>query len=371
MDSVSVGVFNDLLVSRDDFNSKDIFVAKKSTNPKTLEGISTTAAPLWSSVKEFVDILGTLSIPGPLSVTDKLLPYNFIGRGGQFSVYENSLVSWNPSSPWHHPVVVKSCHITMETDQVLDLASQNTKNQIRDMYLEVLALSHTHLRRHRNIAKLLGWAQAMSYNAMPLLVMELAVGDLSAFLTRPASHDWSIKHQLCLDMCAGLDALHEHGIVHADFKPQNVLIFQGQNYQTPFIAKLSDFGFSILDVKVNSNNAVNITGWTEGWQAPEINYYRDAGKPITTKAYRKADIYSFGLVVWSVFCYSGRPPLVTMNSNAPTSAISMLEAIENIPNSLRQTCCVALERVLCYDPVNRPESIEFLFHDNSDPYRHW
>lgn len=366
-----MGVFNDLLVSRDDFNSKDIFVAKKVTIPKTFEGISTRAAPLWSSVKDFVDVLGTLSIPGPLIVTDQLTPHNFMGRGGQFSVYQNSLAGWNPSSPRHHPVAVKLCHITMETDQVLDLASQNTRNQIRDMYLEVLALSHTHLRRHRNIAKLLGWAHALAYNAMPLLVMELAVGDLSAFLARPASHDWNVKHQLCLDMCAGLDALHEHGIVHADFKPQNVLIFQGQNDQTPFVAKLSDFGFSILDVKENSNNAVNITGWTEGWQAPEIDYYRDAGKPITTEAYRKADIYSFGLVVWSVFCFSGRPPFVIMNLDAPTSAISMFGADKNIPNSLRQTCCVAFKRVLCYDPMNRPESIAFLFHDNSDPYRRW
>lgn len=365
-----MGVFDNLIISRDDSNSKELSVAGTSTFPKTSEGISTTAAPLWGSIKEFIDILGILSIPGPLQLCNYLSPQHFIARGGQFNVYRNILSNknWSPSL---HPVVVKSCHLTIEPDQVLDLASQDTKKQIREMYLEVLALGHTHLRRHRNIVDLIGWAHSPGYNTMPLLVLELAVGDLSTFLTRPASHDWRIKHHLCLDMCAGLDALHEHGIVHADFKPQNVLIFQEQNNQVPFIAKLADFGFSTLDVKENDNNAVYITAWTERWQAPEINCYRNVRKPITTEGYRKADIYSCGLVIWSVFCFSGRPPIFTINSNAPTTAISMFEAIEEIPNSLRHTCCLALERVLCYDPVNRPERVGFLFHDNSDSYRLW
>lgn len=370
MDSESVGVFDDLLISRNDFNSNDLPVAGTSTIPKTFEGISTTAAPLWGSIKEFIDTLGTLSIPGPLSLANFLTPDMFIARGGQFNVYRNVLANrdWSPSI---YPVVVKSCHLTVEPDQVLDLASQKTKKQIRDMYLEVLALGHTHLRRHRNIVDLIGWAHSPGYNTMPLLVLELAMGDLSTFLTLPASHDWSIKHHLCLDMCTGLDALHGHGIVHADFKPQNVLIFQEQNDQVPFIAKLADFGFATLDVKENNNNAVYITGWTEGWQAPEINYYRNLKKPITTEGYRKADIYSCGLVICSVFCCSGKPPFVTIDSNASTSAISMFGAIKEIPNSLRQICCLALDRVLCYDPVNRPERVGFLFHDNSDSYQLW
>lgn len=127
------------------------------------------------------------------------------------------------------------------------------------------------------------------------------MGDLSTFLTRPNSHDWDIKHHLYLDMSARLDALHKQGIVHADFKPQNVLVFQEQTGRVPFIAKLSDFGFFISDVKENDNNAIYITGWTEGWQAPEIDHHRDVRKSITTEGYRKADIYSFGLVVWSAF----------------------------------------------------------------------
>lgn len=371
MDSRSVGVFNELPVSGEELNSTVLSVPEISAIPKTSEGISTKAAPSWCSAKDFIDILGILSIPGPLNVTDHLQPDYFIARGGQFSVYENNLAFWNPSRPYGHPVVVKTCHITLDADQVLDLTSEDTKKQIHDMYLEVLALSHSHLRRHRNIVKLLGWAHELDYNTMPLLVMELAIGDLSTFLPRPESHDWNIKHHLCLDMSAGLDALHQYGIIHADFKPQNVLIFQEPNDRVPFIAKLSDFGFSTIDVKENSNNAISITGWTEGWQAPEIDHYRDTRTPITTENYRKADIYSFGLVVWSVFCVIGRPPSVTANSNAATSAISMFKAIIGIPNSLRQTCCLALERILCYDPVTRPESVGSLFCDNSDCYRLW
>lgn len=370
MESESVGVFNKLPISRDDLNSTVLSVSRESAIPKTSEGISTRAAPPWCSAKDFINILGILSISGPLIMVNALLPQFFIARGSQFSVYKNIIAFWYPNSPYGRTVVVKACHITLDADQVLDLASQDVKRQIHDMYLEVLALGHTHLRRHRNVVKLLGWAHDEGHNTMPILVMELAMGDLSTFLTRPDSHDWDIKHHLCLDMSAGLDALHQYGIIHADFKPQNVLIFQGQTDRVPFIAKLSDFGFSILDVKEN-NNVINITGWTEGWQAPEIDHYRDMRKPITTDLYRKADIYSFGLVAWSVFCFTGRPPSVTASPDTPACAISMFEAIIGIPNSLRQTCCLALEHILCYDSMARPESVGFLFYDSSDCCRLW
>ena len=370
IDSGSVGVFNEVVISRDELNSTNSSVSRKSAIPKTLGGISIKAAPPWFSASDFVDILGTLSIPGPLCVTDSLLPDSFIAKGGQFSVYKNSLAFYNPSRPYSYPVVVKRCHITFDADQVLDLASKDAKKQVHNLYLEVLALGHTHLKRHRNIVKLLGWARPSGYNTMPLLVMELAVGDLSTFLTCPDSQNWNTKHHLCLDMSAGLDALHQYGIIHADFKPQNVLIFEELKGRVPFIAKLSDFGFSALDVKENKN-AVFITGWTEGWQAPEIDHYRDTGNPISAEGYRKADIYSFGLVLWSVFCFTGRPPCVTATATASKSAISMFEEIPGISNSLRQTCCLGLKHILCYDPVARPESIGSLLHDNSDCYWLW
>ncbi|KAH6668205.1 hypothetical protein B0J14DRAFT_641808 [Halenospora varia] len=337
--------------------------------------LGTLAQPGFQPLKtanEFVQVLKSLSVAGPLDLTGHLVSEDFIGEGGQFTVYRSSVVGRNQTVPWElTTAAVKRCKIVLDTSQVMDLTGDHTRRQVHNMFLEVLVLRDPLLRSHRNIVLLLGWAHDHGYNTLPLLVMELATeGDLTKFFSGPLGENWNVRHHLCLDMAAGLDAIHQSGIIHADFKPENVLIFQNDSKDVPLVARLSDFGYSEPEAKAQNGSMIYITALSKGWQAPEISLTRPPTS-ITTIDYKKADNYSLGLVVWSVCCFCGQSPPATNGSGALTLALKMLCESTTIPESLRQTFGFALEQLLRYDPAQRPEySLQFL-QDKDDATAKW
>ncbi|KUJ16446.1 uncharacterized protein LY89DRAFT_719163 [Mollisia scopiformis] len=324
----------------------------------TTPNLQTLAQPdfqLLGTAAEFVRVLKSLSVAGPLNLTNHLMPHLFIGEGGQFSVFRSNITARNDTALWKigAPVAVKKCKIVMETNQVIDLTGEGTRKQVHAMLLEVLVLRHTKLRSHRNIVRLLGWAKEGGFDGMPLLVMELATeGDLMGFLNGPRGDSWNLKHHLCLDMAAGLDAIHDVGIIHADFKPENILVFPNASDDVPLIAKLSDFGYSSTEANTHSESKIYITALTKGWQAPEI-ILTTPPISITTDSYKKADNYSLGLVVWSVCCFRGQAPPACQDDTALSTALEALERLSTLSGMLEETFSAALEQLLQYHPTQR------------------
>jgi hypothetical protein len=68
------------------------------------------------------------------------------------------------------------------------------------MYLEALALQNEHLKIHRNVVSLLGWALEEVYDAMPLLVMDLTVCNLGQYLNDTQQRPWEPKFSFRLDI---------------------------------------------------------------------------------------------------------------------------------------------------------------------------
>lgn len=358
-----------------------------------LEDFSFEISHQLCSAQDFIGVLRDLSVPGPLDFIDHLRRENLIASGGQFDVYRGNIAGFITDIPWQiSPVVVKRCRVELKAHEALDLTGAETRKQVHDMYLEVRALRNSYLRQHRNIAKLLGWTHEIGINGMPLLVMERAIGDLAAVLPFLESDDppcldksarlgtiyeidaiedladsdeWTVKHHICLDMSAGLDALHKIGIIHADLKPKNVLIFQTLRQEVPFVAKLADFGFSAEEINSKSEKRVRISGSTIGWEAPEITRHRMEGQPITTQEYCKADIYSLGLVVWSLILFGGKAPTL------PNNVVDTIQATQGVPKSFSRLSCLALDRMLACKPSDRPDTVAELFRDESDPRRAW
>jgi serine/threonine protein kinase len=360
----------------DNWEQTDTSGLSGSSADLSTPNLSTLAEPTFQLLKtssDFIRILQALSVEGPLLLAQNLIAESFIGAGGQFSVYQNWTGGQNLTVPWDlSPVAVKRCNIVLGGDQEVNLTSDKTRRQVHDMFLEVLVLRDPVLKSHRNIVHLLGWSFESGYNGMPLLVMELATeGNLKQVLTEKIQSDaCDIMHHLCLDMAAGLDAIHRAGIIHADFKPENILVFQNESKDVPFIAKLSDFGYSVPEAEAQNESKIYVTALSNGWQAPEIKLTRPP-TAIATDDYKKADIYSLGMVVWSTWCFHGRPPVVIDHTNAIEEALKMLSDLPTISETLRNTLNSALSQLLRLEPPQRTDYALELFKDGSVASKQW
>ncbi|KAF8459874.1 hypothetical protein BDZ91DRAFT_740929 [Kalaharituber pfeilii] len=181
--------------------------------------------------------------------------------------------------------------------------------------LEFLALTHEPLFNHPNIVDLLGvcWERDVSEPTLldqhihsafyvPVLLLENArLGSLDQFMKTTVYETRSMKQkaQLCRDVAEGLFALHSCGIVHGDVKPENILIFDSR-HGDGYTAKLGDFGFSVnqreedLVLKSNGQASWKLVGRSWPWNDPECHLHR------TWDQLQKTDVFSYGLLVWSV-----------------------------------------------------------------------
>ncbi|KAJ5462447.1 hypothetical protein N7530_010652 [Penicillium desertorum] len=196
---------------------------------------------------------------------------------------------------------------------------------------ELSALVHGPLARHPNMVKLLGLAWGSNpfnpLHRLPMIVVEYAqFGSLSDLQKRQALNSGT-KLSICLDVALGLEALHRCGIVHGDLKSENVLVFPDERCY--FIAKLADFGFSI--VEKTANETVSIGG-TWLWKAPETDH------AIELYHLKYTDVYFFGLMVWRVACDGLSPFQFIASKNSPSTAPrDRIEALKQI-GELVQLC---------------------------------
>ncbi|KAL9585348.1 MAG: hypothetical protein Q9212_001579 [Teloschistes hypoglaucus] len=175
---------------------------------------------------------------------------------------------------------------------------------------ELHALATPELSAHPNIINFLGYAWGSNPFApqfkLPALMVEYAEhGTLTQLLRQISNLDPSWKHLLCLDAARGLSALHAVDLIHGDVKADNVLICRHPSRK--YIAKISDFGFSIISATESTDIWM---GGTELWQAPEVKT-----GPIRLEAAKQTDIYSFGLLAW----------LVSLNGLNPFSLITEIQ----------------------------------------------
>jgi serine/threonine protein kinase len=83
------------------------------------------------------------------------------------------------------------------------------------------------------------------------------------------------------------------GIIHGDIKPENVLLFKGDNGS--YTAKVADFGFSTWGAQDNTG-IVLPQSWP--WYAPECDEYPE----FTSVRAIKTDVFSFGMLcLWFMF----------------------------------------------------------------------
>jgi serine/threonine-protein kinase len=172
------------------------------------------------------------------------------------------------------------------------------------------------------------------------LSMEFVDGeDLASLLRRIGRLPRDKAIQIARQLCAGLAAAHEQGILHRDLKPSNVMI-DGRGR-----ARITDFGLARLAVEIHG---ADVRAGTPAFMAPE----QLAGKGVTARS----DLYSLGLVLYELF--TGQPAF-----KPPTPAEGARRRLETTPTSpshLVEGFDPAVERVILrcleQDAANRPAS---------------
>lgn len=179
----------------------------------------------------------------------------------------------------------------------------NPKRKFRDEYYhtvlqELRILLHPELHKHDNIINILGFDFHEDYDdytiAWPVLLMEYAEFGTLDTLQQDVdlSHEPELSRCLLLDIALGIQALHRCNIIHGDVKSENVLICR--HPQRKHIARLSDFGLSVINPDASCGKIYRLPGGTGIWAAPEWRERLDV------EGLRMTDVFSFGLTAWRV-----------------------------------------------------------------------
>jgi serine/threonine-protein kinase len=135
---------------------------------------------------------------------------------------------------------------------------------------------------HPNVCRVfdLGEAEGQHFLSMEYIDGE----DLQSLLGRIGRLPWEKAVELGTQLCLGLAAVHDAGILHRDLKPANLMI-DGRGR-----AKLTDFGLAALSETIATDA---ISSGTPAYMAPE----QRAGTEVT----EKSDLFALGLLLYELF----------------------------------------------------------------------
>ena len=231
----------------------------------------------------------------------------FLGRGGMGDVYRADDLTLGL------PVALKFLPWGRDGD---DRRAELFRAEVRN----AREVSHPNVCRVHDIGET---------NGQTFLSMEYIDGeDLASLLRRIGRVPRDKGVEIARQLCAGLAAAHDRGVLHRDLKPANVMI-DGRGR-----ALITDFGLSIHDDKARADGQV--VG-TPAYMAPE----QSAGGRITARS----DLYSLGLVLHEVF--TGRRP-----SETPGVDPSKSGPLREVEPAIAR----AIGRCLEPDPARRPSS---------------
>jgi tetratricopeptide (TPR) repeat protein/predicted Ser/Thr protein kinase len=144
---------------------------------------------------------------------------------------------------------------------------------------------------HRNILRIhdLGEVGGVKFITMAFIEGK----DLNQLLKEEGPFPLERSLKIARQMCEALDAAHSEGVVHRDFKPQNVLVGNNDHVY------VSDFGLatSLETAKMGMTRTGAVMG-TPRYMSPE----QVEGKPVDSRC----DLYALGLVLYEMV--SGATP---------------------------------------------------------------
>jgi serine/threonine-protein kinase len=177
-------------------------------------------------------------------------------------------------------------------------------------------------------------------NGRQYIVFEYVDGEnLKELVVRKGRLDVRAALEIALEIARGLAFAHEHGLVHRDVKPQNVLL-NGDGR-----AKVTDFGIArSLDVESGMTQTGAILG-TSNYIAPE----QASGQPVDAQT----DVYSLGIVLYEMLTgelpFPGESFVAVAMKHIQEPSPNILDLRGDVPLRI----AVMIDRALEKDPNHR------------------
>lgn len=253
-----------------------------------------------------------------------------LGRGGMGSVF-------------------KAVHAHLQRPVALKLLPESlTKNpmavdRFRQEMIAVGKLDHPNIVRAHD---------ADVIDGRMFLVMELISGvDLGKLVRKhgPMSIQWACR--MTRQATLGLHYAHQHGLVHRDVKPSNLMITKDGG------VKLLDLGLARLvtaEDQQDQNARAPIVMGTADFMAPEQGVNADL-------ADARSDIYSLGCTLYALL--AGRPPFSsdqpqTFFEKAKAHRTEPVPPLSNVRSDVPTALVKVIDTMLAKDPANRYQSAE-------------
>ncbi|MFC9290660.1 serine/threonine-protein kinase [Streptomyces sp. NPDC057052] len=177
----------------------------------------------------------------------------------------------------------------------------------------------------------------------------VAGGDLRHLLDDRGPLQPAAAVRIAAQVASALDAAHEHGLVHRDVKPGNILVDRGTDSDHPEHVYLTDFGLTKKSLSLTGFTTVGQFVGTLDYVAPE----QISGRPVDGRC----DVYGLACVVHETLAghppfrrdddmallwahqYDEPPPLTTARPDLPPAVDEVFaRALAKTPDARHPTC---------------------------------
>ena len=178
----------------------------------------------------------------------------------------------------------------------------------------------------------------------PYLVMEYLEGQtLSELLksVRPLPEPDAVK--IASRICEALDYMHQHGVIHRDLKPQNIMLCNDG------AIRIMDFGIA----KALASRRLTFVGFTPAMGTPD---YMAPEQVRGSRGDQRTDIYSLGAILYEMATgelpFGGDSAYVIMNARVTGDPVAPRKQNPKLTPVLEEVILHAMER----DPKRRYQS---------------
>jgi Protein kinase domain/zinc-ribbon domain len=177
-------------------------------------------------------------------------------------------------------------------------------------------------------------------DGVPFLSMEYVDGeDLASVVRRIGRLSPDKAVEVARQICAGIAAAHERGVIHRDLKPANVMLDGAGKI------RVMDFGLAGIAAAIHG---AEVRAGTPAYMAPE----QLEGREVTIKS----DIYSLGLILYEILTGKRAFEAATLAELIKLREQGTLTNPSNLVKDLDPLVERVILRCLAKDPAQRPAS---------------